>query len=85
MTTTPNAVNSTITGAHMDGVDPHAVTISGLVLDASYGPSAPPASLTNFDRDIQEPGSFPYTRGFYPEGYRSASVDHAAVRGLRLG
>ncbi len=71
MTTTPNTVNSTITGAHLDGVDPHAVTISGLVLDASYGPSAPPASLVNFDRDIQEPGSYPYTRGLYPEGYRS--------------
>ncbi|MEO1535685.1 MAG: methylmalonyl-CoA mutase family protein, partial [Planctomycetota bacterium] len=40
-------------------------------LDASYGPSAPPASLVNFDRDIQEPGSYPYTRGLYPEGYRS--------------
>ncbi|MEO0630531.1 MAG: methylmalonyl-CoA mutase family protein, partial [Planctomycetota bacterium] len=25
----------------------------------------------NFDRDIQEPGSYPYTRGLYPEGYRS--------------
>ncbi|MEL6497371.1 MAG: methylmalonyl-CoA mutase family protein [Planctomycetota bacterium] len=71
MTTTPNAVNSTITGAHMDGVDPHAVTISGLVLDPSYGPSSPPASLVNFDRDIEEPGSYPYTRGLYPEGYRS--------------
>ncbi|MEL7483556.1 MAG: methylmalonyl-CoA mutase family protein [Planctomycetota bacterium] len=71
MTTTPNAVNSTITGAHMDGVDPHAVTISGLVLDASYGPNSPPASLVNFDRDIQEPGAYPYTRGLYPEGYRS--------------
>jgi methylmalonyl-CoA mutase N-terminal domain/subunit len=71
MTTTPNAVNSSITGAHMEGVDPHAVTISGLVLDPSYGPGDPPASLTNFDRDIQQPGSYPYTRGLYPEGYRS--------------
>ncbi|MEL7240641.1 MAG: methylmalonyl-CoA mutase family protein, partial [Planctomycetota bacterium] len=52
-------------------MDPHAVTISGLVLDPSYGPSSPPASLVNFDRDIQAPGSYPYTRGLYPEGYRS--------------
>ncbi|MEO1584031.1 MAG: methylmalonyl-CoA mutase family protein [Planctomycetota bacterium] len=71
MSTTPNAVNTSITGPHLDGVDPQSVTISGLVLDASYGPSDPPASLVNFDRDIQEPGSFPYTRGLYPQGYRS--------------
>ncbi|MEM7755975.1 MAG: methylmalonyl-CoA mutase family protein [Planctomycetota bacterium] len=71
MTTTPNAVNSSIIGAHMDEVDPHAVTISGLVLDASYGPDAPPTSLTNIDRDIAAPGGYPYTRGLYPEGYRS--------------
>ncbi|MGP1272172.1 MAG: acyl-CoA mutase large subunit family protein [Phycisphaerales bacterium] len=71
MTTTPNAVNSSITGAHLDGVDPHAVTISGLVLDPVYGPDAPPASLTSIDRDIASPGAYPYTRGLFPEGYRT--------------
>jgi methylmalonyl-CoA mutase N-terminal domain/subunit len=62
-------------------VDPHAVTISGLVLDPSYGPEpqAPmegaayrlPASLRNLDRDLPPPGRFPYTRGLFPLGYRT--------------
>jgi methylmalonyl-CoA mutase N-terminal domain/subunit len=63
-------------------VDPHAVTISGLVLEPSYGPPsqaptpggaayAPPASLTNLDRDAPPPGRFPYTRGLFPAGYRT--------------
>ena len=52
-------------------VDPHAVTISGLVLDPVYGPESPPESLRHIDRDIASPGEFPYTRGLYPEGYRS--------------
>ncbi|NUQ68610.1 MAG: methylmalonyl-CoA mutase [Phycisphaerales bacterium] len=52
-------------------VDPHAVTISGLVLDPSYGPSAPAPSLRDFARDIAQPGQYPYTRGLFPQGYRS--------------
>ena len=52
-------------------VDPHAVTISGLVLDPVYGPDSPPESLKHIERDIASPGEFPYTRGLYPEGYRS--------------
>ncbi|HED53951.1 MAG TPA: methylmalonyl-CoA mutase [Phycisphaerales bacterium] len=62
---------STITGPGLDGVDPHAVTISGLVLEPSYGPDRPAESLTHFDRDIANPGQYPYTRGLYPQGYRS--------------
>ncbi|MAY73988.1 MAG: methylmalonyl-CoA mutase [Phycisphaerae bacterium] len=53
------------------GVDPHAVTISGIVINPLYGPDAPPESLQHIDRDIAAPGEFPYTRGLYPEGYRS--------------
>lgn len=52
-------------------VDPHAVTISGLVLDHGYGPQAPAASLRNIERDIPAPGQFPYTRGLFPQGYRT--------------
>jgi methylmalonyl-CoA mutase N-terminal domain/subunit len=52
-------------------VDPHNVTISGIALDALYAPSNPPTSLSNFERDINDPGAFPYTRGLYPQGYRS--------------
>jgi len=50
-------------------VDPHAVTISGLVLDPTY--AAPAAALRNLDRDLPAPGQFPYTRGLFPSGYRS--------------
>ncbi len=52
-------------------IDPHAVTISGLVLDPSYGPDALPTSLRYIDRDIAAPGKFPFTRGLFPEGYRT--------------
>lgn len=56
-------------------IDPHAVTISGLVLDAAYGPSsqgfAEAQSLHNLERDIAVAGQYPYTRGLFPEGYRT--------------
>jgi methylmalonyl-CoA mutase, N-terminal domain len=52
-------------------IDPHAVTISGLVLDPCYTPENLPTSLANFDRDINAPGQFPYTRGLFPQGYRT--------------
>ena len=61
-----------ITGPNLSGkVDPHAVTISGLLLDKSYGPGAPSQSLQHIDRDIGAPGQYPFTRGLFPEGYRT--------------
>lgn len=67
--------NSTITGPGIDPttgkVDPHAVTISGLVLNPLYSPDDLPESLQNYDRDIANPGDFPYTRGLFPQGYRT--------------
>ena len=47
-------------------VDPHAVTISGLVLDPSYSPAKMPESLKDIDSFVPEPGAYPYTRGLYP-------------------
>jgi len=56
-------------------IDPNAVTISGLVLDPAYGPKehgyAQAQSLNNLDRDVALPGKYPYTRGLFPEGYRT--------------
>jgi methylmalonyl-CoA mutase N-terminal domain/subunit len=56
-------------------IDPHAVTISGLVLNSSYGPAeqgyAEADSLRNIQRDLPPPGQFPFTRGLFPEGYRT--------------
>ncbi|GMV26774.1 MAG: methylmalonyl-CoA mutase [Phycisphaerae bacterium] len=59
------------------------MTISGLVLQPSYGPptqnapSGPAYSVAQsltaaaIDRDLPPPGQFPYTRGLFPEGYRT--------------
>ncbi|MFI4894435.1 MAG: methylmalonyl-CoA mutase [Phycisphaerales bacterium JB058] len=66
-----STASTSITGPGLDNVDPHAVTISGLVLEPSYGPAQPAESLKAIDRDIAEPGEYPYTRGLYPQGYRS--------------
>ncbi len=63
--------SSTLTSSPRGGVDPHAVTISGVVLDPVYGPQNHIESLSNFDRDIAAPGQFPYTRGLFPSGYRT--------------
>ncbi len=56
-------------------VDPHAVTISGIVIDPAYGPGVsdwtPAESLRNVERDIASPGQYPYTRGLYEQGYRA--------------
>jgi methylmalonyl-CoA mutase N-terminal domain/subunit len=51
------------------------VTISGLVLDPSYGPGeqgyVEAEGLKELARDLPQPGQFPYTRGLFPEGYRT--------------
>lgn len=68
MTTAPSRNTVSINPSK---VDPHAVTISGLVLDPSYGPQQPAEALRNIQRDVPSPGSYPYTRGLFPEGYRT--------------
>jgi methylmalonyl-CoA mutase N-terminal domain/subunit len=56
-------------------IDPQAVTISGLVVDPCYGNAsqgfAQAQSLHNLERDVATPGKYPYTRGLFPEGYRT--------------
>ncbi len=66
-----STAHTTISGPGLAEVDPHAVTISGVVLDPVYSPDSPITSLANLDRDIAAPGEYPFTRGLYPEGYRS--------------
>lgn len=70
MTTASNAP-SRLSPAQAPKVDPVGVTISGLVLDPVYTPAEPAASLVNVPRDIAEPGKFPFTRGLFPQGYRT--------------
>jgi methylmalonyl-CoA mutase N-terminal domain/subunit len=79
-TTTSGRGQASVSGPHIAGpvhtkVDPHAVTISGLVLDPSYGPAEQgytlPDSLENLARGLPRPGQFPYTRGLFPQGYRT--------------
>ena len=75
MTNTTTQANTAISGPGIDPstgkLDPHAVTISGLALDTAYTPDDLPVSLQNFERDINNPGEFPYTRGLFPQGYRT--------------
>ncbi len=52
-------------------VDPQTVTISGLVLDPAYTPDKPAESIKHFARDINAPGKYPFTRGLFPDGYRT--------------
>ncbi len=71
---TTSATTHSITGAgipRQEMIDPHTVTISGLALDAVYGPAHPAEALRHIERDIATPGKFPYTRGLHAEGYRS--------------
>src|ERR1043165_6385103 len=74
---TPHAgPHATATPGYKAGqVDPHAVTISGLVLEPSYGPTilGYPAidSMGAMATELPKPGQFPYTRGLFPEGYRT--------------
>lgn len=77
MTTTP-APQKPAAQSTPSNVDPHAVTISGLVLDPTYAPHAPVVeSLKSMDtirRDLGAggmPGQFPFTRGLFPQGYRT--------------
>jgi methylmalonyl-CoA mutase N-terminal domain/subunit len=76
MTTTSPTSAAMITGQPLEHstFDPQAVTISGLVLEPAYGPGTPggiPFALQNVDREIPQPGDFPYTRGLFPQGYRT--------------
>jgi methylmalonyl-CoA mutase N-terminal domain/subunit len=56
-------------------VDPQSVTISGVILSPAYGPGTPGAvpaeSLRNIERDMPAPGRYPFTRGLFPQGYRT--------------
>ncbi len=52
-------------------VDPHAVTISGIVLNPVYDATTSTPSLQDPDTNIAAPGQFPYTRGLFPQGYRT--------------
>ncbi len=80
MTTTTSAESPTRTGsapAAAPAIDPHAVTISGLVLDPVYTPSSNVESLRSpdaIDNNLGKgaaPGQYPYTRGLFPRGYRT--------------
>ncbi len=73
MTTSISGPNLDHAGRPLAGsdVDATTVTISGIALDATYGPDSPPESLQQIGRDIAAPGQYPFTRGLYPEGYRA--------------
>jgi len=55
--------------------DPETITISGYVVDQSYGPSkiatVQPGAPTQPDSRIGQAGQFPFTRGIHPTMYRA--------------
>ena len=42
-------------------------TISGTSIEPVYGPEH--VAALDYDRDLNDPGQFPYTRGIHPSGY----------------
>ncbi|MBI5568774.1 MAG: methylmalonyl-CoA mutase [Desulfomonile tiedjei] len=44
---------------------------SGIKVKGSYGPDDLDAVGFDYERDLAEPGKYPFTRGIHPEGYRS--------------
>src|SRR5881398_3235782 len=46
----------------------HFKTSSGIELPVDFNPSN--TEETDYDRDLGDPGNFPYTRGIYPDMYR---------------
>ncbi len=68
---TPKPSGAPVAASKRTGVDPQAVTISGVILQPVYGPENPPEALKHIDREIPAPGKFPYTRGLFPAGYRT--------------
>ncbi|MBL0870393.1 MAG: methylmalonyl-CoA mutase [Phycisphaerales bacterium] len=69
MTTVPNQAGKS------GKIDPHAVTISGMILDPAYGPGGnvteSMSSAAAIEKNIPMPGKFPFTRGLFPQGYRT--------------
>jgi methylmalonyl-CoA mutase N-terminal domain/subunit len=53
-------------GAHAPHPDP--TTMSGIPVKRVYGPNE--TAGIDFDRDIGQPGHFPFTRGMHPDMYR---------------
>jgi methylmalonyl-CoA mutase N-terminal domain/subunit len=47
---------------------PTFTTTSGRPVDPVFGPATTP--LIDYDRDLGDPGQYPYTRGVHPSGYR---------------
>lgn len=52
----------------------------GYALKASYSPED--TEGLDYHKDLGDPGSFPYTRGYYPEGYRSRMWTQRMTAGL---
>ncbi len=52
----------------------------GYALKGAYGPE----DVTGFDysRDLADPGQYPYTRGYFPQGYRSRMWTQRMTAGL---
>jgi len=66
--TTIEKQSTTVTDAVKPSVDPHALSLSGYVIDRAYGPEN--AEHRDYNLQVAPPGQFPYTRGIHPGMYR---------------
>ena len=56
---------------------------SGIKVKTKYGPKDLEEIGFDYNKDLADPGEYPFTRGIHPEGYRSRGMDHQAVFGIR--
>ena len=61
--------------------DPRFTTISGRAIEPVYRPAD--VAGVDYDRDLGDPGQYPFTRGIHETMYRGKALDDAAVRRLR--
>ncbi len=66
--TTIGKQGTTVSDAVKPSVDPHALSLSGYVIDRVYGPDS--AQGRDYSKQVAPPGQFPYTRGIHPGMYR---------------
>lgn len=66
----PNTEDTTGVGATASVALSRTSTWGGLDVDSFYGPGED-VSREEYDRDLGDPGTFPYTRGSYRDMYRS--------------
>ncbi len=56
---------------------------SGIHVKPVYGPEDLERIGFSYEKDLADPGKYPFTRGIHPAGLQEQGLDHATVHGLR--